>query len=127
MLCISIKQKITLGFRELSVDCSIGVLPHELAAEQKILISLEVDIEIEGRLQSDRLEETVDYAALMKRCVEVAKKRHFRLMETLAQEILCTLGEEFPLLRAQITIEKPSALALARASFVRMEHEWPGH
>ncbi len=123
----SIKQKMTLGFRELSVLSSIGVMPHELESPQKILLTLEVDVEIEGRLQSDRLEETVDYAALMQRCVEVAQKRHFRLMETLAQEILHTLGEEFPIMRAVLTIEKPAALPMAKASFVRMEHEWPGH
>ena len=127
MIFTAVKTKMTLGFRELSVLCSIGVLPHELESPQKILISLEVEVEVEGRLQSDRLEETVDYAALMHRCVAVAQKRHFRLMETLAQEILHVLGDEFPLLRAEITIEKPSALPMARTSFVKMEHQWLGH
>lgn len=111
------QKKITLGFADLRTVASIGVLPEELSAPQEILISLEVDLEVSSCFQTDSLEDTIDYTALMRACKEVAALRHYNLLETLAWHILHFIGEEFPITRAQITITKPSA----SSSYVRME------
>ena len=110
-------KKVTLGFRDLRTLTSIGVLPEEIAAPQEILISLEVDLEVSSCFQTDSLEDTIDYTALMRACTDVAALRHYNLLETLAWQILNFIGEEFPLTRAQITIVKPSA----NSSYVKME------
>ncbi len=115
------KSILTLGFHDLRCPCEIGILPHEQAASQELLITLEVDIEVSECLSSDRLEDTVDYTQLMRCCAEVAKRGHFGLLETLAWEMLAELGKEFPLLRAQIKLEKPLAYSSARSSFVKIE------
>ncbi len=112
---------LTLGFHELKCPCEIGAHPHERGIEQELLITLEVDIEVTKCLHSDLLEDTVDYTALMRCCSDVAKRRHYHLLETLAWEILVELGETFPLIRAQIKLEKTLTLSPARASFIKME------
>lgn len=108
------KQKTTIGFRELSIFCRVGVLPRELEKPQQILVTLEVDVEL--TLMSDRLEETVDYVALMNLCKHIANEKHYMLLETLAAHILTALERDFPIQRAQITLEKP-----AFSTFVKME------
>lgn len=111
----------TIGFQELRILCSIGVLPQEKQAIQEIVVTLEVDVEVGECLQSDLLKDTIDYAALVRFCSGVVKKRHYNLLENLAGEIVEGLGRSFPIQRARIEIKKPGAFADAQASFVRME------
>jgi dihydroneopterin aldolase len=111
-------QKINIGFRNLHLVCSVGVLPHELEAAQEIVFTVEVTVE---NFDSDSLEDTVDYVALMECCKEVSKRGHFSLLEKLASEILKELHQKFPILRAKITLEKPGAFSNAASSFVTLE------
>ena len=113
------KQKVTLGFRVMPVLCSVGVFSHEKESLQEIRISLEVDFALDVPFISDRLEETIDYNALMACSRRVGQEKHYQLIETLASEILTSLGEEFPLLRAEVTVEK-----MATSTFVKMSRDY---
>lgn len=103
----------------MSLLCSVGVFSHEKENSQEIHISLEVDLELDHPFTSDSLEKTIDYNALMECCRGVAQEKHYQLIETLASRILTCVGEEFPISRALVTIEK-----IATSTFVKIERSY---
>jgi FolB domain-containing protein len=66
--------------------------------------------------RSDRLADTLDYAEIHRRVVEVVEQRSFDLIERLGAEILRVLFEDARVQRAEVTIGKPGRLNGATAS-----------
>lgn len=94
--------------RDLEVECLIGVRAHEKRRRQRVLVS--VDLEVEGGDPGDDIARVVSYDDLVDAVREIARAEHMHLAETLADRIAerC-LG--FPPARGvRVTVEKPDIL-----------------
>lgn len=112
-------MKGLIGFEQLKVPCIIGVYDHE-KIEQELLIDLQVETCLDSCIQSDALEDTLDYDKLAALCLNSARERRFQLIESLANYILEGIFKEFAVFSAKITIRKPQALKNAKTSFVTL-------
>ena len=112
--------RISVGFEKLKVVCSIGILPHERACSQEILISLKVCFCPIGLLP-DEISSTIDYSHLAELCKQMALSKHRELLETLACEIVEAVIQRFCCAHVWIRLEKPAAIASAECSFVEYE------
>ena len=63
---------------------------------------------------SDDIRHTVDYDQVVDRLEALLASRHFHLLEHLSQAVLDTLGDSFPVKRAEVTLAKPLAVPKAR-------------
>ena len=99
-----------VGFRSVVIPCIIGIHLHERIKKQNIVVDLEVSADFTACLLSDRIQDTVDYCALLEVCEEHAKK-NYQLLERYAAEVLLALFQKFPISYAEIRVEKPQALA----------------
>ncbi len=111
----------TIGFDNYKIRCIIGELPEERIKQQSIFVSIRVLSDFSQCVQSDNLNDTVDYVAIAKLCTEVAKKGNFYLVETYANRVLDTLLDSFPIQSARITVKKPLGLEDADHSIVELE------
>lgn len=88
-----------------------GVLPEEKERGQNFYVSLTLSLDLKPAGTSDDLTQTVNYAEVVVRVVEiVSAKPGFNLIEALAEKIAENLLREFDLIqRLDVAIHKPEA------------------
>jgi 7,8-dihydroneopterin aldolase/epimerase/oxygenase len=97
---------------DLIVAARIGAYPHEEGRRQKLRIAVSLDVE---PVLTDQLQSTVDYAAVVAHA-EALADTHIALIETFARRLAAACLAEAGVLRAEVEVEKPSALANGVAS-----------
>lgn len=115
----STRTMMSVGFSELTIRCSIGILPHERLESQEVVLSLKVFLS--EMQKSDEMH--VDYAILAALCKTIACSKHRDLLETLSLDLMNAIAAQFSCARIWIRIEKPSAIPHARCAFVEYETE----
>ncbi|MCH9631425.1 MAG: hypothetical protein S4CHLAM37_14480 [Chlamydiia bacterium] len=110
----------TIGFKQFSVDCLVGVNPDEKYIPQELLIDLSIT---KGITKSDNIKSTVDYEEISKLCKEIALSEHHGLIEVLAKKILDAITVRFAVKKAEITITKPLAILGCEGAFVNLKRE----
>ena len=73
-----------LKLNGIEVECIIGDLPEERKSEQKLLVDVALDIDLADAAESDRLDDTVDYALLVGNIREALEEAQCRLLERAA-------------------------------------------
>jgi dihydroneopterin aldolase len=97
-------DKIFIERLEFQARC--GVTPEEQRRPQPMAIDLELDCETAPAAASDHLTDTVDYAQVAERIVELGAGEVCALLETLGEKILTVLFTEFPVGRARLWLRK---------------------
>ena len=72
---------------ELEVFVLLGVPDEERAKPQRILVSLEMQVDVAEAAATDDLAHTVDYYAIVCELREFVKSRSWKLIETLACDV----------------------------------------
>ena len=106
--------------RDLRLPVIVGTLPRERERRQEIAIDLELALDLSAAGRSDNLGDTVDYAEIERRVIELAENSSFLLLEALAGAIgrLVLSFDGVECCRVRIT--KPRALRIARGVAVEM-------
>ncbi len=73
-----------LKLNGIEVECIIGDLPEERENEQRLLVDVALDIDLADAAESDRLDDTVDYALLVGNIREALEDAKCRLLERAA-------------------------------------------
>jgi D-erythro-7,8-dihydroneopterin triphosphate epimerase len=105
---------------DLRFRCIVGVDREERRNTQEVVaqITLHVDLRKAGR--TDAIADTVDYKALKKEILRIARNSRFRLIEALAESIadVCLACDR--VVRVEVVVEKPGVLRFARSVGVRI-------
>ncbi len=107
----------SIKIRDLTVDCMIGVNPDERQRTQRLVIQVELQLNIDRAATLDRLDLTVDYEAVCSQILFLLHLGQFHLLETACQ-VLCkalllppTEGERRAGIECcKIRIDKPEGL-----------------
>jgi len=100
----------------------IGVPDEERAAPQRLTVTLTLEPNADFRALGDRIEATVDYAAVCEAVKTLAAVRPRRLVETLAEEIASELLGRFPIRRIAVEVRK---FILPETDYVAIRIERP--
>ena len=73
-----------LRISNLTVDCVVGVYPHERNASQPLQVDIEMRLDTEKAAMKESVKQTVDYAATASQLVFLLRSCRFRLLETAA-------------------------------------------
>lgn len=90
----------------LQLRTRIGVPEEERVEPQRLTVSLTLEPKDGFCALDDRIEATVDYAAVCETVKALAAERPRRLVETLAQEIAAALLTAYPLQRVEVELRK---------------------
>lgn len=100
----------------------VGVNPGERGAEQPVVLDIHVVPEdLEAPARSERLADTVDYVAIARTARKVVERRHYPLVETLAQEVARALLDLPGVLHVRVRLQKPRCLKRAEGAGVQVE------
>jgi dihydroneopterin aldolase len=107
--------------RGLEVPVRVGVLPHERAEPRPLVFDLDLWIpDLRAAGVSDRLEDTIDYAALCLAVRGVCTGRHFQLIEAVAEKVAEVCLKDPRVVRVRVRVAKPGAVAAAAEVAVRI-------
>jgi len=90
----------------IKLNAHCGVTESERCQPQPILVDLTLRCQNEFAFQSDRLTDTVDYAAITQCVYEIVENRTDALLERLTEHICQTLFQHFPLTHLKIWVRK---------------------
>lgn len=96
-------------------DQRLGFYQWEKKRKQKLLVDVRIEFDARAAFRSDHLKDTVDYDVVDEEIRKVLKRKHYHLIETIAEETAKALFKRWKIIRAAtITIDKPLALKHAR-------------
>lgn len=111
----------TIFISELRIATRIGIYPRELQVEQTIQLDLEVGLRGKHAADSDRIEDTIDYAAVVVAIRKLFAEQHFSLLEHAAESIAQMIITDFGAPWLRITIAKLAPLAGVKKLGVTIE------
>lgn len=118
------KKRIRHVFvRDLELDANIGVYRREKGTLQPVRINIDLTVEeTEGEVD-DKLENVVDYGAVVDGVKAILAGGHLNLVETLAEKIAAHCLEDTRVKVARVRIEKLKVLPEAQSVGVEIERE----
>jgi|SRR6516162_8561877 FolB domain-containing protein len=93
---------------DLEVHYCIGVPDEERAKPQKLLLTIEMSLDLSVAAHSDRVEETINYQRVVDELLQFGQGRSWRLLEKLVSNIAERLMAEY----------KPESLLVEAKKFV---------
>lgn len=96
----------TIGLEAFTTNVRIGVSDQERSTPQPIRITLSIRADIAKAMESDDLNDTVDYAKLRQQILELTESRTFHLLERLAGDIINACFHDKRVLACQLRLEK---------------------
>jgi dihydroneopterin aldolase len=100
---------------DFEIVASIGVFEHEKRYEQRVLLSIDLDVRDDYDGVSDRLDDVLDYSKLVEGVARLVQREHVNLLETLAERVAEYCLEDERTLCVRVRIEKPDALPSCRS------------
>ena len=101
--------------RDLLLRGIVGIKPDERANPQDILVNLELEADLRGTGESDRIEDAVNYRTITKDVIALVEGSRFLTVEKLATEIARLIVTRHRVDAAEVTVEKPGALRFSRS------------
>ena len=84
----------------------VGVPEEERRLEQRVLVDIELELDLKPAGTNDQFEKTVDYAAVVQIVRELAEKKQFCLVEALAEAVAGELMGRFRPTEAVVRVRK---------------------
>lgn len=110
-------RRDVIALEGLLVDCVVGVYPHERDQLQPLKIDVYMEVDTRRAAESERLRETIDYAAIAGQIQFLLKTCRFHMLETAAHALSRfllappALGERrAPIEALRLRLTKPHAL-----------------
>jgi len=87
-----------------------GVMAHESEVGQRFVVDLELKVELSQAAASDRLADTISYAAVVEEAERAFVARRFKLVEAAAGAVAEALLDRFPRIEeVRVVVHKPHA------------------
>lgn len=118
------KRRIRHVFvRDLELNANIGVYHREKGQLQPVRINLDLTVEETDGDIEDKLENVVDYGAVVDGIKGILAGGHMNLVETLAEKVAAHCLADKRVKVARVRIEKLKVLAEAQSVGVEIERE----
>lgn len=105
---------------DLPLQALIGVYAAEQDRRQRLILNLEIELDLSRASVSDALADTVNYAEIEERLVRLGETSHYQLLEALAGAAAALVLEYEPVTSVRVRIEKPAAARFGRAIAVEI-------
>jgi dihydroneopterin aldolase len=108
---------------DLELMARVGVHKVELRYEQRIVVS--VDLEVLDRYDgvSDRLADVLDYGEVVQNTRTIVESEHFHLIETLAERIAQSCLSDARVRLVRVRVEKPDILPGCRSVGIEISRQ----
>ena len=104
----SYKRKVII--RDLVFNTSIGIHDFEKEKEQKIKFNIQINIDPLLKAAENDLNSIVNYETVISKIKLITQKKHYNLLETLAEDIFSNLFLFKNIIKIKLRIEKPEII-----------------
>jgi len=108
---------------QLEIDTVIGVYDWEREQAQKLIFDLVLTTDLSKAMESDNVEDTVDYAKVAELIENLTKAHQPELLERFADIVLQHIFATFAVEAIQLKITKPDILAQAKSVGIQVYRE----
>jgi len=116
----------TISIEQLEIICIVGILDHERKFPQKVLMDIDLEMDLNPFLVSRNLEDSADYAEIASFLTKWITEAQFDLLETLAIESCnIVLKKWTQISQCKITVKKPAAIPNAKYASVSIQLKRP--
>jgi len=112
--------------RGLELMGSVGVYEHEHRYEQRVVISVELQVHDGYDGASDQLSGVYDYDLAIRAVKDTLDSGHFNLIETLAERIAQSCLADKRVLKVRVRVEKPDVLPSCAGVGIEIERSRSG-
>lgn len=102
-----------IRIKNLRARTIIGINEWERERKQEIIINIEITFDGSKAVETDNIDDTVNYKRIKRRVLEAAESAKYFLLEKLAEHILQIVMEDEKIRKAVVEIDKPHALRFA--------------
>ncbi len=99
--------------KNLRVSLILGVYEEERHRERDVILNVRLEYDAAKPMESDRIEDALDYHVLRDHIVSVISGTRFKLLEKLAALVLQELIQDPRITAVDLEIDKPNALHLS--------------
>lgn len=114
-----------LRINELLVRPIIGLYPEERVNRQDLVVTVTLEADLRKAGRTDRLEDSIDYAALKKAILRLADESQFYLIERFAQAVADLSLKDRRVRQVTVSVRKPGALRFAQSAEVEIHRRNP--
>ncbi len=111
----------TIFISDLRIETRIGIYDWERQAPQTVQLDLEIGLRGKHAADSDRIEDTIDYAEVVAAIRHLFAQQHFSLLEHAAESIAQMVIADFGAPWLRVTIAKLAPLAGVKRLGVTIE------
>ena len=101
----------TIFISELRIETRIGIYAQELQVQQSVQLDLEIGLRVKHAADSDRIEDTIDYAKVVATIKKLFAEQHFSLLEHAAESIANLVIRDFKAPWLRVSIAKLAPLS----------------
>ena len=106
---------------DLEVETVVGVFDWEREIRQKVVLNIEMSVDIARAARTDSIDDTLNYKAVAKRLSAFVGDSSFYLVETLAERCAEIVLEEFDVDWLELRLDKPGAVTGSKSVGVMIE------
>jgi len=106
---------MVICIKNLRVSSILGVYEEERRKERDIVINIRLEYDATEAVESDALEDALDYKQVRDRIVNFVEGTQFKLLEKLADGIIQELIRDPRIRKLHLEVDKPHALRLAES------------
>jgi dihydroneopterin aldolase len=104
----SYKRKVLV--KDLIFNTSIGIHDFERKQKQQIKFNIEIDINSSLKPSNNNLNTIVNYEVVINSIKTLTQKKHYDLLEVLAEDIFFNLFQNKDIIKVKLKIEKPEVI-----------------
>ncbi len=93
---------------DLTLEMSVGIYDHEKEKKQRVIINIIIDVDTRTAPQS--INDVVSYEDITNEVKALTEKKHFDLLEELAEEISDICLEKDKAIKVTVKLEKPDII-----------------
>ena len=113
----------TIRITNLKLRTIIGIHAWEREHKQDIIVNIKMEFDASQSIESDSIEDTVDYKVITKRIIKEVEASNFQLLEKLTQFILNIIMENPQVQEAVVRVDKPFALRFADSVSIELSEK----
>ncbi len=101
------KKNIKININDIPCYCSVGIATEEKKMGQKLIVSVNLEIDSTKLAKTDAIEDTVSYVDVYKIVQQIGQSKSFSLIEFLAEELVSGILQMPLVLSAKVKVCKP--------------------
>ena len=90
----------------LELKTKIGVPDFERESFQILHIDVDIELDKDTPFINDDIDQTIDYAEIEKLILDIGKNHNYKLLESLGEEIIASIKENFSIRSIELKIAK---------------------